>query len=278
MSRNLTPLRYPGGKSKLYKYTKKLIKKNKLKGCTYAEGYAGGCGLALELLFKKDVNSIILNDIDRSIYAFWITVLNEGEKLIEKINSTEINMEEWYKQKEIQNNKEDASLYELGFSTFFLNRTNYSGIINAGPIGGYEQKGNYKLNCRFKKDDLIDKIKSIYDMRNSISFYNKDALDFLDILKNKNIDDLFIFLDPPYFEKGPGLYTNFYTESDHRELENYVNKLENNWVVTYDNADIIKKIYGKHKHQEYTLHYSAKKVYKGTEVMFYSPKIVPVNF
>lgn len=280
MTRTLSPLRYPGGKTKLYKYTKKLIEHNNLIGCAYAEPYAGGCGLALQLLHTNIVDNIILNDIDRSIYAFWRTVLDRSEELIEKINTTPITIDEWQKQKEIQENKCNADLFELGFSTLFLNRTNFSGIIKAGPIGGYKQSGKYKLDCRFNKENTIKKLKLIYNYKEQIQFYNEDAIDFFEILNAKNQDNLFIFLDPPYFEKGPGLYTNFYTEEDHISLANHVANLNHNWIVTYDNVDRIKEIYDEYdfNHNEYSLRYSAKNKYEGTEIMFYSNNLVPISF
>lgn len=280
MTKSISPLRYPGGKTNLYKYTKRLIAHNDLIGCTYVEPYAGGCGLAIQLLHTNIVNSIILNDIDRSIYAFWKTVLDNNEYLIDKINSTPITIDEWYKQKEIQNDKINADLFELGFSTLFLNRTNFSGVIKAGPIGGYKQNGNYKLNCRFNKDDIIKRIKLVHSYREKIHFYNNDAIEFFDILNDLNLDNVFIFLDPPYFEKGPGLYTSFYTEEDHINLANHVSNLNYNWIVTYDNADRIKEIYNEYQfqHKEYSLRYSAQKKYKGTEIMFYSNDITPVTF
>lgn len=280
MARTLSPLRYPGGKTKLYKYTKKLIEHNDLLGCTYVEPFAGGCGLAIQLLHTNIVNRIILNDIDRSIYAFWKTVLDDNKKLINKILNTPITIDEWHKQKKIQNNKLDANLFELGFSTLFLNRTNFSGVMKAGPIGGYNQDGTNKLDCRFNKKDIIRKLELIYAYRNQIQFYNEDAIDFFKILNEMNQDNLFIFLDPPYFEKGPGLYTNFYTEEDHKKLAHQVSNLNHNWIVTYDNVDKIKEIYREYDldFNEYSLRYSAQKKYKGTEIMFYSNNLIPINF
>lgn len=280
MTRSISPLRYPGGKTKLYKYTKKLISNNNLIGCTYVEPYAGGCGLALQLLHTGVVNNVILNDIDRSIYSFWKTVLDDNEKLINKIKNTPITIDEWYKQKEIQNNKLDAEIFELGFSTLFLNRTNFSGVIKAGPIGGYNQNGNYKLDCRFNIESIVKRIELIHNYREQIQFYNEDAVEFFNTLNNLNLENVFVFLDPPYFEKGPGLYTNFYTEEDHIMLANEVANLNHNWVVTYDNVDRIKEIYNEYNfnYNEYSLNYSAHKKYRGTEIMFYSDTLIPVNF
>ena len=271
----LSPLRYPGGKIKLYNYTKQLIEENNLTGCTYVEPFAGGSGLALQLLHTKVANNIILNDIDKSIYSFWHTVLNDHEKLVDKINQTEITIDEWHKQKEIQMNKEKTDEFDLAFSTLFLNRTNRSGILNAGPIGGKNQDGNYKLDCRFNKSDIINRIKLINSFKDKIKFYNLDAIEFIDTL-DKLKNDIFIFLDPPYFQKGQSLYTNYYENKDHIVLAKKIEKLNHKWILTYDNAEEIKKIYQNFSSQQFSLNYSAQRKYKGTEIMFYSNNLLIV--
>lgn len=273
-----SPLRYPGGKRKLYKYTKRLIESNNLDACTYIEPFAGGAGLALALLFNGVVNNIILNDIDRSIYAFWHCVLYETDDFCKLIKNISINMDEWYIQKEIQSQKESISILELGFSTFFLNRTNRSGIIKAGVIGGKEQLGTYKLDCRFNKDNLIKRIREIAAYRDSIQFYNLDATQFINEVITDQPNNSLVFLDPPYYKKGPGLYENHYTHEDHQNLSiEIANNIHQPWVVTYDNVDPIKEFYHLFTQQEYDLNYSAQQKYKGQEIMIYSDNINPVK-
>ncbi|OHW62205.1 D12 class N6 adenine-specific DNA methyltransferase [Andreesenia angusta] len=274
-----SPLRYPGGKSKLYSYTKDLISKNNLDGCTYVEPFAGGCGLAITLLLQGVVSKLVLNDIDRSIYAFWYSVLNHTDELCKLIVETPITVDQWNIQKRIQNNKEIESLLSLGFSTFFLNRTNRSGVIAAGPIGGKSQNGNYKIDCRFNKKDLIDRILEISKHKNNISFYNYDASYFLKRVVSRQRKDTFIFFDPPYYEKGPGLYLNHFKHDDHEALARVIEKSKQlNWVVTYDNNSKIKDIYSKFDKQVYSLRHTAHTSKQGSEVMIYSDKIQSVPF
>ncbi|MEW6980552.1 DNA adenine methylase [Bacillus pumilus] len=274
---NPSPLRYPGGKVKIYNFVKRIILQNNCK--CYIEPFAGGAGVAFKLLLNKDVNRIIINDYDRSIFAFWHSVLYETEALIDLIWDTPINMENWHIQKEIQKNKEKSTLLELGFSTLFLNRTNRSGIIKAGVIGGQKQNGRYKMDCRFPKEKIAKKIEEISKYRNKIRLSNMDALDFIDqeILKTKNS---FTFFDPPYFLKGPSLYTNFYTVEDHIELSNKIQTTLRNrkWIVTYDSSSSIKDMYNKLSSIEFNLNYSAQLKRQGKEYMFFSKKVlVPEN-
>lgn len=267
-----SPLRYPGGKNKTYNYVKHLVIQNNIS--TYIEPFAGGAAVALRLLLNNDVKYIIINDYDPSIFAFWDTVVNNSEALIELINSTPITIEEWYKQKHIQNNKNNVSKIELAFSTLFLNRTNRSGIIKAGVIGGKNQNGAYKLDCRFNKDSIINKIKNIAEYKNRIQVYNMDAKDFISTIIKKTRKSL-TFFDPPYYEKGPDLYTNFYTHDDHVELANIIHKHMKNryWILTYDISKQIEELYSKYTMVKYYLNYSIATPIKGQEFLFYSKKL-----
>ncbi|MCK0470401.1 DNA adenine methylase [Halalkalibacter sp. APA_J-10(15)] len=189
------------------------------------------------------------------------------------IYDCEINIEEWYKQKEIQRNKSNSTLLELGFSTLFLNRTNRSGIIKGGVIGGKEQKGYYKLDCRFNKEKLINKINIIASKKDQIELFNEDAIILIDKVI-KNTRNSFTFFDPPYFEKGPSLYTNFYSEEDHIDLAKKIKQdlRERTWIVTYDHTHEIKSIYSNLEYIEYSLSYTAQEKTKGIEYMFFSKK------
>jgi len=271
---NPSPLRYPGGKYKLYPYVSELMQKNKCS--TYIEPFAGGSALSLELLYNGIAKRVIINDYDYTIYCFWNSVLNFTDEFIERIMETNVSMEEWHRQKEIREAPEDHSVLEVGFSTFFLNRTNRSGVIDkAGPIGGLDQTGNYKIDCRFNKIDLIQRIKKIAKYKECISLYNLEALNFVDdvILKTRNS---FTFFDPPYYNKGPGLYTNFYAHGDHENLSRFILKSMKNraWIVTYDNVNPVKNMYKNVSRFEFGLQYSLQTKRSGSEVMFLSKKII----
>lgn len=270
---NISPLRYPGGKSQVYDYVRELVIAND--ATTYIEPYMGGMGIALKLLLNNNVHKIMVNDYDKAIYAFWYSVLNYTEQLIEKINTTPITIDEWKLQREVQKNKNNCDdLLTLGFSTLFLNRTNRSGIIKAGVIGGLKQNGDYKLDCRFNKEKIIEKILLIASMKKRIKLYNMDAEKFirLNISRTKNS---FTFFDPPYYSKGPGLYTNFYTHENHLSLAKTIKKYMSNkrWILTYDVSEEIFKMYNDFRNEKYYLNYSVTKPSKGIEYIFYSEQL-----
>lgn len=171
---NYSPLRYPGGKAKLSPFIKYVIaKKTNNQINTYIEPFAGGAGIALDLLLNNVVDNIIINDYDKAVYSFWKAAIFETNKFISKIEETDITIKEWMHQKEIYLNNRNKYSFELGFATFFLNRTNRSGIITAGPIGGIKQNGNYLIDARFNKEDLINKIQNIGQQKKELNFITK---------------------------------------------------------------------------------------------------------
>lgn len=275
MAFSLSPLRYPGGKKQLEKFIAKLFALQEMESITYIEPFAGGSGLALSLLEKNHVNKLILNDYDKAVYAFWDCILNDNEAFIKKIENTPITIEEWEKQKYIYSQRDNIDKLELGFSTFFLNRTNRSGIIKAGVIGGKQQLGNYKIDCRFNKTALIKKIEKIASFRKKIKLTNLDATVFIKkVVKNVPPEKAFIFFDPPYFKQGKDLYTNFYEEKDHASLFKSIDKLKNyKWIVTYDDAEQIRLLYQKYSGFLYSLNYSLAQKKKAQELMFYSKNV-----
>ena len=261
-----TPLRYPGGKRKLANFVEGLISRNALSGCDYAEPYAGGAGLAVELLRRGAVGQLWLNDIDKGIAAFWDLVLKQPNLLCEMIEKTDVTMEEWSKQKELAKS-EDPVL--RGFATFFLNRTNRSGIIKGGVIGGKNQSGTWKLDCRFNKSELVNRIQAISELSDRIHFFNMDAIEFLTSAVPQQLKAILFNLDPPYYVKGAGLYTNFYNNSDHSKVASFIKSESRPWIVSYDNHEFIRKIYSDCEFIEYDLTYTAQCKSVGKEIMFF---------
>lgn len=265
-----SPLRYPGGKGKLAPFIGMLIEEYGHKGGTYIEPFAGGAGVAIELLEKGIVSQVVINDLDKGIYSFWRAILTDTERFIEKIENVPLTLEEWYKQHDICMNNNSKYSFELGFATFYMNRTNRSGIIKGGVIGGKEQKGKWHLDARFNKEDLIGRIRKIASMRSKIHLYNKDIESFLRNYVPKYEDNAFIYFDPPYYGKGKQLYLNFFDYSDHVRIEKLIRDLVNcDWIITYDDEPQIERIYNHYSLRRFELNYSVYDKRKAQELMIF---------
>lgn len=269
-ARPLTPLRYPGGKGAFAPVIKSLLEKNDLVGGDYLEPYAGGAGVAIDLLLNGYCSDIHINDFDEAIYEFWHAITHNTEPFLKLLNDTEININEWHRQKYILANPDQFSRIDFGFAAFFLNRTNRSGILKAGVIGGKDQTGNYKLDARFNKVNLTTRIQNIAQYAKNIHIYNEDALALLKRAGNLLPEKSLIYLDPPYYVKGQGLYRNFYQHDDHVQIKDTLAASNLKWVVSYDNAPEIREIYKDFRQDNYHLNYSAYHKIRGLEVIVFS--------
>lgn len=267
-----SPLRYPGGKGQISYFIKQLIKDSGLSGGQYAEPYAGGAAVALELLIEGHVARIHINDISRPVYAFWHSVLEYPDELCRLITDTDVTVENWDIQKDVLRDSENADLLELGFATFFLNRTSHSGIMNGGIIGGRDQSGHWKIGARYYTKTLIRRIRMISKFRDKISLTRHDAVDFIRRGISEWPSDTLVYLDPPYYQKGKHLYFNYYKQKEHKEIAALVGEIQNQkWLVSYDNVPEIRKLYKSIRKITYGIGYSARERTKGSEVMFFGP-------
>ena len=255
MATTYTPIRYPGGKTKLYPEIKGILEANNLTGHSYAELFAGGAGLAIKLLLKGDVSSIVINDFDRAVYCMWDAIVNHGEDLCQFIDVATLDIETWKSMREIYKNPNGKNDFELAKAAFYLNRTNVSGILSGGVIGGLSQAGNYKMDVRFNRDTLKKKILAISKRKNDIEVTQLDAEVFIN--ERLNEPELFAYLDPPYVQKGPGLYRSAFDEGKHRSLAKKIGCAKSKWVVTYDADKLIEDIYSDFERGDLEISYTA---------------------
>lgn len=277
MSTTETVLRYPGGKSSLYRFLEQVIGLNKIEGGSYIEPYAGGAGAAIKLLLRGGVGEIILNDADYYIINFWKSMLYRTDEFLKRLHDTPVNIQEWHRQRNILFNPEKGRAingFDSGFAAFFLNRCNWSGILNARPIGGLRQKGKWKINERFNKKTLAGKIKKISEYNQRIRVFNMDALEFLQSLTNLvdiDVKRCLVYLDPPYYIKGPSLYRIYYDHDDHLNLANHIkNEARFKWLLSYDDASPIHNMYNGFSRNVFSLNYFAHSLKIGRELIMAS--------
>jgi len=247
-----SPLRYPGGKGCIFDFMSHFLVENEIVGINYAEPFAGGAGLALRLLMEEFVGEVFINDLDPSVYAFWKVVLNDPGSICDWIDKVEVSVNNWNYYKDIQRNYWTADITELAKSTLFLNRTNVSGVIKGGVIGGKNQEGKYKMDARFNKRELIERIKEIEKFAHRIHVSNLDGRFFVSIMDGNRLDCL-TYLDPPYYKKGSFLYMNSFNDSDHESILHLIKALKMYWIISYDNADFILNLFKEEPKVQYRL-------------------------
>lgn len=273
-NRIYTPLRYPGGKARLASYFKRILKENSLYDSHYIEPYAGGAGIAITLLLTEYCSHIHLNDISYPLFCFWTSVLRNPEYLCRRIKDVHVTPHVWDKQKRVLKNSTEYSVDEIAFAFFFLNRTNRSGILNGGMIGGRNQDGPWKIDARFNKQNLINRIEDIADYSHRISVYNMDALEFICKISPTLPSRSLIYFDPPYYDKGRRLYANYYADDDHHYIASIVQKeVKQPWVMTYDNNPNIAGFYKNRRWLIFSLNHTAGSFHIGNELMVFADSV-----
>ena len=268
MGKTLSPLRYPGGKSQIINRVRRVIEENDYGHRIYVEPFAGGFGVGISLLVNDVVQQAVINDSDTHVFHFWDSVLNHAEDLNRLIHDTPITLEEREHQKAVYLDPNAGTLLD-GFATLYLNRVNYSGVLFAGPIGGNQQESQYHLGCRFNKEGIIRRVQRVAELHNRIRLFNLDAAVLIRDMLHHEIAESFYNIDPPYVKKGRSLYSEYYTEQGHRDFAAVVREhlVETPWIVTYDNCDLIRKIYQEYNIHEFELYHSAHDRERGTELV-----------
>ena len=270
-----SPLRYPGGKGKLASFMEYMIDQLGHRGGTYIEPFAGGAGIAMELLLRNVVSRIVINDYDKAVWSFWKAILTETDRFVEEIRTVPLTVDEWQKQHEILVTQNDKYSFELGFAAFYLNRTNRSGIIKGGVIGGQEQAKDWKMDVRFKREELVTRIQRIAARKKDIKLYNKDVNSFIKNYLPLYEENALIYFDPPYFRKGQQLYMNFFNYKDHVRIEQEIREHVNcDWIITYDYEPQIEEIYHNYNLRLYDLNYSVSTKRKANELMIFKDGII----
>jgi len=272
-----SPLRYPGGKASFAVCLSQIIESNGLTDCSYFEPFAGGAGAALRLLREGTVSKIYLNDLDPRIIAFWHAVLNESERFAEAILSVPMSIAEWKKQRRVYLRSDARDSFKLGFATFYLNRCNRSGILSgAAPIGGYAQAGEWKMDARFGREGLAERITQVAQRREQIHITNMDAREFLVkcLPRGHGRKRIFVYLDPPYYSNGSRLYLNYYSREEHNNLARYMRRQAAfNWIMSYDDAQFIRDLYGAFAICQLPAQYSLQRKQRARELLIAPPHV-----
>jgi DNA adenine methylase len=275
-----SPLRYPGGKALLSAYVSGVIEENYLSGCTFYEPYAGGASVSLDLLRLGFIDRAVLVERDPLVFAFWHSVFNETAAFCFAIEACPVTLETWHdlqQTRAIDDPRESPySLLQLGLAGLFFNRTNFSGIIGAGPIGGQTQASAYKIDCRFNKTALVRQIRAAAALAPRVSVRFGDAIAFL----RKNAAKIssgfsFVYVDPPYYSQGRKLYRHHYADADHAALATYMKAQGYPWLVSYDDHPRIRELYANAKMQPIYLDYKVKSTRTARELVISNLVIPP---
>lgn len=268
-----SPLRYPGGKASLSGVIARIVKDQKLEGCRVFEPYAGSAAVSIALVGAGVCTSGSISERDPLLYSFWKCVFTNPAKLLRRINKTEISLQTWHELRPLLDLDEpDESQADLlAFAALFFNRTNFSGVIHSGPIGGQTQSSDYAIDCRFNREELADRVDRLATLGEKIDVQFADALDVIKAQRNKR--GAFFYIDPPYFLQGKKLYRYNYRLSGHIALADALRKAKFSWLLSYDNHDVIENLYEDFHNVYQEFRYSSRMPKKENELLITNMKL-----
>lgn len=269
-ARYISPLRYPGGKARMAPYLAQLIRGQSQRPTSYAEPFAGGAGAALKLLVDETVKNIHINDLAPGVAAFWRSVFFDTDALVALVQKASVTVEDWHQHREVFESPHEHDDLALGFSTFFLNRCNRSGILTARPIGGLEQEGNWKIDARFNRPELAKRIELLGHYRRRVSVTQMDAKAFMSSVEHFG-SSLLAYVDPPYIVQGEDLYLDSLTYEDHLALAARLAASSVPWLLTYDTAEqVTEQLYRGFRAAQFSIAHTAQKQHVGSEYVVFS--------
>lgn len=223
-------------------FAQETLRLNGARGGTWVEPFAGGGGLALSLLGRGAVGRVVLNDTDDGVRSFWEAVLNEPDRVARDVATVPLTVAEWDRWRAVR--ERGGTGYEAGFAAFYLNRTNRGGVIDgAGVIGGRAQRGAYGMACRFPRAALVQKVRAIAAVRDRVEVRGEDGVAVIVRAAEDDPRGTFLFVDPPYWHKGPNLYGPPFGPHDHARLASALKAVRGPWIATYDRCEPVSALY-----------------------------------
>jgi DNA adenine methylase len=278
----VSPFRYPGSKSALIDYFAEFLDANGFERPHLYEPYAGGASIALGMLGRNLVEHATIVERDPLVYAFWRCTKERPAILCDRIRTLDVSVRTWrrYQKFLVRDALKRFDLLDLGVAGIFLNRTNFSGIIGAKPIGGMLQNSDYAIDCRFNKDTIIAKICRLYKVRDRLTVKYGDAISFLtrnqDMIKSLAAKrKAVVYIDPPYYEQGCKLYRFHYRDAEHRRLAAHLNRCGLPWLISYDNNAFIRSLFEGQRIVPISLQYTVKASRHVDELLITNQRYLP---
>jgi DNA adenine methylase len=245
-------IRYPGSKEKLTdpiwaKFPDQI--KHELwsnsKQWEYREPFFGAGAIGFKVLRRLSPKcGVWLNDIDPGMVCLWETVRQDPEGLIDRLSQF-VPTVEWFELFKREDGRTDLPAAQIGFRKLALHRMSFSGLgwMAGGPIGGKDQANAlYKVDCRWTPETMKDEIRKLHKRIRPFGSYRFTNLDFAALIEDAP-RECFIYLDPPYYEKGPALYKHSMDDNAHHRLADLLQKTEATWVLSYDDHPFVRSLY-----------------------------------
>jgi DNA adenine methylase len=252
-----SPLRYPGGKSKAIQQIAAHLPEN---FSEFREPFVGGGSVFIYLKQKHPHLKIWINDLNRELYLFWKTAKSHLPQLVTEIRR----IKDKYTDGKILFQElttvdtKTLSNFERAVRFFVLNRITFSGTVESG---GFSQQAFHK-RFTYSSIDRLEKLAAI--LTDNVKITN---LDYSELLQAQG-NNVFIFLDPPYFtatkSKLYGKDGDLHISFQHQRFAELLRECHHQWLITYDDSPEIRKNFPDSHLWEWELQYGMNNYKQGS--------------
>lgn len=242
----LSPFRYPGGKTWLVPELRKWLLSLGFEPDAFIEPFAGGAIAGLTVAAEKLAYSVVLSELDDDVASVWKVIIEGTDQevawLCRRIVDFEVTPEE------VRNVllSEPSIQKARAFRTIIKNRMQRGGIMAPGAGLVKTGEAGKGLRSRWYPDTLSARIRSLRKLRDRITFLQCDAFDVIQqFVANPKAA---FFVDPPYTAGGKraGARLYIHNEIDHERLFSIMAKVRGAAMLTYDDVPEVREMANRH--------------------------------
>lgn len=249
---NWSPLRYPGGKTKmpvLDAIVARLAEAERLSTLQYREPFFGG-GTLLNIIDRlPNLRSAWINDLDTGVACFWTSVIRWQRELSERVLATRLSVEEHRRSEDVLSRlnampQDKDSIIDAGLRRMILSWSTWCGR-GGQPLGGYEQTGFQKVDANWSAENCVKRIEKSHKLLSKVHLMGDGCtnLDFAKVIEDDSCPSV-LYLDPPYFDNANRPYRYGMTMTDHLRLRSMLGKTPHHWVLSYEDCEEARLLYG----------------------------------
>lgn len=259
-------IRYPGSKAKLWRPVLEAMPDEITLGLwssqatwEYREPFFGSGAIGFRVLDRISSQCrVLLSDKDYWLICLWQSVKQDPRHLCKKISEFKPSPEQFFKFK-ADDGRKDIDPLLAGFQKLALHQMSVSGFgVKSGTcLGGRNQENaQYPIDCRWNPVRLCS---HVWKRHQQFKRFGRNltikTCDFSEALKGSH-KKCFIYLDPPYVEKGSMLYKHAMTDDDHARLAESIKLSNSRWVISYDDHPLVRRLYSDSCIKEIVVRYS----------------------
>ena len=240
-----SPLRYPGGKSRVAKLLCQYIPPH----TEYREPFVGGGAI---FFYKPKVEKNWINDLHPGLYALWRTLRDhfpEFADLCKAQDTTDLRatFDYWINRFDLMKAEGNAQLVERAVQYYFINRTVWTGRVVFDPA----RRSRLYFSNPEGWGKLEKKLRHLRACAEKLRGVRITCKPFEKCLGGAT-PETFIYADPPYYRDSldtptSRLYEGHFAIEQHESLRDLLANCPARVMISYDDRPEVRRLYSDRK-------------------------------